>query len=320
MGSFGGLLVGMILVLAAGCTGAGAGEKSSVEPQSEVNVQQGSSSIIGTIVDAEIMPLEGAKVQVRPKGALDSSPLELVTNASGKFLADGLQPGEYNVFASKVGYREPKSQAVVIEQGSQTRVDFVLDRLRVQEPFHESFHYQTAFVGQACAIAPGSASCFGIQYSYNNPYNLAVDESKTGLLETLVVEMKWTPSISACSGGMRSEVFSPQATAFSASEKTPKNPFYWDNLPNVKTPTRLLIQRAGEEPAAMFSPARLELNGGTPIATTGKWKVFNFHNPVGILGTPVDVACMYATPIDIWLTAFYVTPAPAPDWSIFRSG
>lgn len=281
-------------------------------------------------MDPELRPIEGAVVRIIDRHNLTDQGLVLSTNLTGEFAARGLRASEYVVYVAKAGYHDPAPHLVKLPEATTERVQIELEPILKPVAHHTSRNYQVKFIEQACLLHPAGATlanpwCITGYQPANTSLKYDFDPLKQGRLETFLVEMKWTPTIAQCGGGMRSDVYSPEQNPVpgpgyaDVPAKGPSNPYHWDNVPeSARSPTRLVIPRNGTDPAAMHSKERTELNGGRPIKLEGAWAVTVYSYPVGALGTPVDYSCAYDQTVAVWLSHFYEVGAP-DGWSVFTA-
>ena len=135
--------LGTILLL-AGCVGGesttDATPASSATPAPEPMVDAETGSIIGTVVDEEKAPIEGASVTVTDSG-------ETKTDAAGSFTFNGILPGEHTLMAVKLGY-EQVGRKVVVEAGQVAELDLVLTAIQIADVYHETFQKTGVVTGQ----------------------------------------------------------------------------------------------------------------------------------------------------------------------------
>lgn len=81
------------------------------------------AKITGRITDAKTKaPIEGVEIVTNP------ATVSIVTNSTGDFSIDGLNPGQYTVIAKKVGYND-KSVSVIATNGKITTADMLMSEL-----------------------------------------------------------------------------------------------------------------------------------------------------------------------------------------------
>lgn len=320
----------LTVFLAAGCVGGGSEGSApggSKAPNS-VDQKQGTSTIEGRVTDPELSPLDGAAVRIIDRGNISDQGLVLATNATGGFAARGLQASNYIVYVSLKGYHDASPKTVAVGEGATERVVFILDPIFNATSYHASRNYQVKFTEQICAIHPAKPTvaspwCVTGYQTSNITVTYDHDPLKQGELHTFFVEMRWTPTVGQCAGGMRSDIYSPEQSPAPAPgyvdtpAKNDSNPYHWDNVPeSAKSPTRVMIPRDGTELRAMHSPQRTALNDGVPIKIEGKWTSTFYAYPIGAMNTPVDYSCAVDQTVAVWLTQFYEAPAPE-GWSVF---
>jgi hypothetical protein len=103
--------VALLSMALAGCSdGSKAPPAADDRPQAydEVVASETTGSIVGIVVNQAIVPLAGVAVKLTSSGA------EATTDAEGAFLFNGLEPGDYFVTASKLGYSPVQQSATVV--------------------------------------------------------------------------------------------------------------------------------------------------------------------------------------------------------------
>lgn len=324
------------LFVTAGCLDtSGSTKKDAASPTGAFDDQPDldAGSIAGLVADTEFVPVEGAEVKVSARDEPGLAPLNAQTNAVGRFHVGGLTAGEYFIHVSKLGFRDVSGLSVPVTPGLQSNVTVVMEPLTRFKPHHVTTTYRAYFEHHFCLLLLGvpTSACYTYDgHMFTNeprgPRHLRVEEAESGLLETLIIESRWTPTIGVCPGAIRTDTYSPDQgdvgpKPYSNSTlRDPKNPYHWDNLPRVASPTHLLIPREGAEPVAMHSPQRTSLNHGRLITTSGLWTIAPFVHPQGRLGTPVDFDCAVQLSVEVAMTQFLIQPAPSTDWSYFASG
>jgi hypothetical protein len=317
--------IGFLVLAFAGCSGAPSAAKQT--PGASIDAGQGKGRIVGLVLTIEQLPIPEAAIRIFPKTDAAAPAVTLVTDAGGKFDAQGLPEGAYILYATKPGFKDLLPLNIDVAAGATSNVVVTMQEAKTLVAFHESFSRTISFPVWACVIAPVPVDCTGAF----NPGNLSTpvknDEEQTGPLASLIVEGTWTRNVPVCANGLQHHVFSPEQKdldpTYVANNKkywAVTNPFHWTNVPDAtKNPTRLMIQREGS-PLAMLSPERSTLNGGKPIQIGGEWKVQSWpYSAKGGVGTPVDVDCWLNQTATLWVSAFFVAPAPN-DWSVLKSG
>lgn len=82
------------------------------------------ASLTGEITDASGAVISGATVTVRNEAT--SAERTLTTDATGRYLADGLTPGSYSVEAHATGFMAQRADSVTVEAARQTAENLVL--------------------------------------------------------------------------------------------------------------------------------------------------------------------------------------------------
>lgn len=88
------------------------------------NVEGGTGSIFGVVTDkstGDCVPNAG--VELMPKG------LKTVTGSDGTFDFVDIEPGQYNLFVTKVGYQDLKSSTITVKSGEQAKGDVQIEKL-----------------------------------------------------------------------------------------------------------------------------------------------------------------------------------------------
>lgn len=315
----------ILIFLLAGCAGA-APESGQLVPTGSIDAGQGVGKIIGLVLTSEQLPIEGVTIRILPKSNPQGNVVTVSTDEGGKFEVIGLEPGVYTVYATMEAFKDLLPLNVDVVGGAASNIVVTMQEARVLKPFHESFSRVVTFPANACIIAPVDTpdDCTGAFDPSNLTTPFPNDEELNGPLQDLIVEATWSPTAPMCAEGFQHHVFSPEQqdldlTYVGGNEAfwNDTNPYHWDNVPDATTnPTYLRIQREGD-PLAMFSQERNALNGGKPIAVVGEWKIQTWPlEQEGAAGTPVDFSCHVNQSAEVWVTAFYVAPAPA-EWTVF---
>lgn len=310
MGGWIGLVVAALLVV-SGCSAAPA-VPNSTSFSSTVNANTGSATLSGLVTDEELVPLPAAVIQVLPTAGGNGSVHSLESDADGRFTLRGVAGGAYTLFASRLGYEAASPIRLNLVDGETTNVSIRLVALAVATPFRETVPYTTYFHWYACVVSVVTSYCPLLVFDGTNSTRQFDAKASKGDLHTLIVESKWTASIPGCVQAMRTAAYSPEQQGLTQFPGPQTGPYYWDNLPNVTSPTRLVIPRTGTEDA-MLSPGRTEANGDEPLGTAGKWSIQVFPT-VAPANQPVALQCTIDQRVNVWITGFYHAPAAA-DWS-----
>lgn len=184
------LAIGVIVtLLLAGCTG-GTGSSTSPSPPATTaptaTVSDAMGSIEGVVVDEESSPLPGAAI------GLEDSALTAATDAAGKFVFNDLAPGDYTVFASKLGFGSAGRKVAVIA-GEVTAVQIQLQAISLT---NESFYLTLPFEGYMhCSVSAFSpVNCNAEGAAGQDATSWIVDVDRTYPLKEAVVELTWVPT------------------------------------------------------------------------------------------------------------------------------
>jgi len=93
--------------------------------------QAGSGVLLGTMTDASGAAIPGVAISVLNEGT--GLRRDVISNETGNYRVDPLQPGQYTVSAELPGFKKEVRTHVGIEVGQQTRLDFVLQVGAVNE-------------------------------------------------------------------------------------------------------------------------------------------------------------------------------------------
>lgn len=301
----------ILLLLAAGCAGSPPTSPTG-NLAATVSAGTGTAALLGLVTDDEMVPLAGAIVQVIPLAGANTTVQALETGSDGRFSLTGMEAGPYSVLASRLGYEAANPVRVELRDGETTNVSIRLTALAIATPFHETVPYTTYFHWYACVVTSAISYCPLLVFDGTNSTRPYEAKPAKGTLQTFIVESRWTSSVPLCVQAMRTAAYSPQQAGLTQFPGPQAGPYYWDNRPNVTSPTRLFIPREGSEDA-MLSPGRTEANGDKPIETAGKWHVQIFPT-VAPANQPAALQCTINQRVNVWISAFYEQPA-ADDWT-----
>ncbi len=133
------------LILLAGCTGGGTDtglqtSDGSLEPPEaapEPTVGESEGSIAGVVTDEDLLPLPAVRVTIVE--TLDNA----VTDASGAFTINSVEPGTYRLEFSRTGYNSAL-RPVDVTATEVTRIQVQLPQLDVAP---EPYHWSVVFTG-----------------------------------------------------------------------------------------------------------------------------------------------------------------------------
>ncbi|HUR26108.1 MAG TPA: carboxypeptidase-like regulatory domain-containing protein [Candidatus Thermoplasmatota archaeon] len=198
------LLLGLLAL--AGCAG---GDEAATQGHPADPTAAGSGRLCVVAVDEAIRPVAGANVTVR---LADGSAASGVSGEDGKACLD-LPPGTYIVSVAHIHqtYRPAQTTADVVA-GREATVKVQLDRLFVQEPYHETVKFEgfiqcgysvSSVISSICfqdyTHFVGPTTCPECEHVFDNRgTTLAVG----GGWQTQVYEMTWDPSAQGTSPEM----------------------------------------------------------------------------------------------------------------------
>ncbi|GAB1349915.1 hypothetical protein MASR1M107_21290 [Ignavibacteriales bacterium] len=137
------------------------------------------AKITGRITDAKTnAPIEGVQIVTNP------ATVSIVTNSTGDFTIEGLNPGQYTVIAKKAGYNE-KSVSVIASNGKITTADMLLSELSPE-------------LGVSTALLDFDAAQTNLTFTI-------VNKSGYGTLEWQIAFDKSWISVSPASGDTKTE-------------------------------------------------------------------------------------------------------------------
>lgn len=141
----------------------------------------------GLVVDAEIVPIEQAFVELKPIG------LAANTTSGGRFAFDRVAPGDYVLHVSKAGYASVKHE-FVIAQSAPDQILITLTPVAGHLPFHETNVF-VAYIFCTATVGGTFAPCVPINVLTGQ--NVTQDRAEfnfriphPGLME-LLHEMLW---------------------------------------------------------------------------------------------------------------------------------
>jgi hypothetical protein len=180
----------MLLVTAIALSGcAGSAPKASDQPPASPIVDDESGAIQGIVTTSELEPIKNAQVALQ-SGALDPT----LSDADGRFLFSGLEPGKHVVFITALGY-ESLARNVEVIASEISELSIQLQELQSDAPFSVS-ELKDGYI--ACGTGTGKDGVAGftqVECGSNDPnqeflfkYNFAKD------LKGILFEMTWKPS------------------------------------------------------------------------------------------------------------------------------
>ena len=89
------------------------------------------ATISGTVKDSDGSPIKGAFVQAR-SGQMPNFSVVVLSDWQGQYRMENLSPGEYQVFASKIGHRATSPTPARVADGPATSLNFDLPKAKVR--------------------------------------------------------------------------------------------------------------------------------------------------------------------------------------------
>lgn len=190
------LFVPALLLVAAlaGCTGGGgsAGLPPG-EPCADGSCPGGDTGIQGNVLDGEGLPVGGAAV------VLKETDQQTVTGQAGDFAFYGLEPGQYTVYALKLGFTQGATR-VTVEEGSIESVQLVLDTIAVVEPYVDVIGPESGQFTCSVTAVILIQTCRGLAPSaFPNDKTSVAFELSSKEWQTIVGEMQWEQGTAATS-------------------------------------------------------------------------------------------------------------------------
>lgn len=305
-------VAGLLLVmLLAGCLSGDEVEPQEQEDETpetagEAEFSEETGALKGAVSSDLFEPLQNARIEILD---MDRDPTEYqtATAADGEFVINHMEPGQYIVFVTRVGY-EASQRTAQINAGALTEIRVQLEPLPDGGPYAEEWEdvgiitFSIAWWAEptvvGCVVIPGTTgiakSCGNFRYGADGNINFEVDEE----VETILLEMVWTPA-GPLGESLRLELICPEVPrgSFGAVEE-PEHDCYWDS-PSHSSP---IIHRVDRD--------HWEEHG---YNQTGGWqgRIFAAYGTLGTYGlTGVDAGIAYEQSFTVHSTLFYGEPAP----------
>lgn len=301
----------LLIMLLAGCLGGEdvipeAEDEGTPETAGEAEFDAQTGALRGAVSSELFEPLRDARVEVLD---MDRNPTEYtaMTAADGEFAISHMEPGQYIVFITRVGY-EANQRSVQINAGELATIQVQLQILPSDGPYAEEWEevgiitFSIAWWAEpevvGCIVIPGTTgiakSCGNFRYGADGNINFNVDEE----VETILLEMVWTPA-GPLGESLRLEVICPAVPRGTlGAVEDPEHDCYWDS-PSHSSP---IIHRVDRE--------HWEEHG---YNHTGSWqgRIFAAYGTLGTYGlTGVDAGVAYEQSFTVHSTLFYREPAP----------
>jgi hypothetical protein len=212
--TFGILLVSLFsgCIASEGTTGTPAGSNTPQVVGGPATFNETAGAVEGLVLNAESLPVEAAVVAL----VLDASPVaQVLTDATGRFVFNGVAPGAYTLATQKLGFKSA-AKRVEVQAGEVTSASMVIEEIEVYSPYHKTFQVTGYF---ECSYQAGSKGpCFYPVVGTNTsvvPVDPWVNNKRQfnygappGAM-TVLNEMQWTQT-TAATGDAMSVFFSYQ--------------------------------------------------------------------------------------------------------------
>lgn len=157
---------------------------TTTAPTATVSEEMG--SIEGIVTNEESLPLQGASI------GLQDSAIAAVTDAAGKFVFNDLAPGDYKVFASKLGFSS-SARGVSVAAGEVAKVEMQLEAISLDnQPFYLTIPFEGYMQCSISAFSPVNCNAEGA--AGEDKTSWIVDVDRTYPLKEAVVELTWVPT------------------------------------------------------------------------------------------------------------------------------
>lgn len=188
----------VFLMVLAGCADPAPAEE---EPDDfgdvDVRVDERSGAILGVVVNDAVVPVEGATVTLQRQ----SGAVERTTDAQGRFVFDGLEPGTYFLTASKQ-YHESVQFSAEVEPGvaQPPAVKVQLPRLFKSDPYMQTIVVEGFYTcsQNGASVFYSSSPCDSTPFTPPTgafPQNRDFHADVGAGWQTMVFEMTWEPSL-----------------------------------------------------------------------------------------------------------------------------
>lgn len=197
------LLVTAALLLGAGCTAAGPRDagNSPLAPDAVATAETG--AIDGLVLDTELRPVAEAVLLLSP-GARSTG-----TDLNGRFVFNGLTPGEYALAVSAPGFH-PQSRAITIAAEDVLPVRLQLEPLPSLDPHPAVFHqrgHASCFVSYRLPVtANGNVFCGNVYNTAQNKHRIFWPAIPTEGWNASTLEQVWK-STQVAGRGMQGKLY-----------------------------------------------------------------------------------------------------------------
>ncbi len=279
------LLVAALSGLAfAGCIG-----ESDDAPPQDTEVDAGSDtgpapaaaptptlgSVVGTVVDMELVPIPGAFVVLAAEGPERAAR----TDDAGRYTINDIAPGRWPLQVSGLGWETVLASAEVVA-GAVTTVDFQLEEFWAPDPFSVRFETR-GFMAYGAATYNGELAAAPDLGDPNHDTTHDFEIATEGL-ESLLVEVYWQDATT----GLEIDLWKNVTCNPCSAEYEYANARGWDSI-------KVRLDR----PAAGWEGMTLDKE----LLWVFVWPTSDDEHPASVT---------YQEPYDVYFEAFYRKPAP----------
>jgi hypothetical protein len=149
-----------LLLVLAGCVGSesaalggdGAAPSGPQATAAAAEFDDLTGAIQGLVLDLELQAIVGAQVGILPSETI-ADPVIAMTDAAGAFSMSRIAPGEHTLNAQMLGFRSA-AKRINVNAGEVTTIQFALEKLPSDEPFHFVDIRKAAVTGVMVKLTP----------------------------------------------------------------------------------------------------------------------------------------------------------------------
>ncbi len=302
-------------VLLAGCTGGNAENEANDDgvaaPAAPAEFGDDTGAIEGLVVDVENFPVVGAQIGIPELG------LSTLSDPDGVFTFSNVEPGTYEIFATRVGYASD-GQRVEVVAGDSVAITFSLTPIATEESFH-AVQQQRGIFGCGSSWRPavavsGIAACgvlgiVGGFEQYDKFLLVWPVENKTNWASAMM-EMQWqTNQVTGHGLSMIWEVDNcpnvPEMRFGRLGERSPLQIYVTQDV--IKGVLDNVTSQADE-----CDDVTTEVNEPQEACGGEDCRIMSrvFSHPATLEQEAADIGITFQQPFDQYLTVFYFEPGP----------